>query len=51
MTLKERFFVEEKAATNKTASDFYKEVNQLLLSEEKTTAITNIFEGEPVARV
>lgn len=48
MTLKERFFVEEKAATNKT--DFYKEVNQLLLSE-KTTVITNIFEGEPVARV
>lgn len=50
MTLKDRLFVEEKAATNKTASDFYKEVNQLLLSE-KTTAIPNIFEGEPVARV
>lgn len=49
MILKDRFFVEEKAATNKTASDFYKEVNQLLLSE-KTAAIRNLFEGEPVAR-
>lgn len=49
MTLKDRFFVEEKAATNKTVSDFYKEVNQLLRSE-KTAAIRNMFEGEPVAR-
>lgn len=49
MALKDRLFVEEKAATNKTASDFYMEVNQLLLSE-KMAVIRNMFEGEHVAR-
>lgn len=50
MILKDRFFVEEKEVINKIVLDFYKEVNQFLLSE-KIIVIINIFEGEFVVRV
>lgn len=49
MILKDRFFVKEKVVINKIVLDFYKEVNQFLLSE-KIIVIISIFEGEFVVR-